>query len=109
MAYKNLSDMLYEKMYAELDAYREQLKRLSPNDILAKASEYVVKQDIVMYVASAYMDDHTATVLLKVEKPLEEIYEALTPVEPFRNQRIEEAVHTAADRLEIHIPDRGDR
>ena len=109
MAYKNLSDMLYEKMYAELDAYREQLKRLSPNDILAKASEYAVKQDIVMHVASAFVDDHTATVLLKAEKPLEEIYEALTPVEPFRNQRIEEAVHTAADRLGIHIPDRGDR
>ena len=109
MAYKNLSDILYEKMYTELDVYREQLKRLSPNDILAKASEYSVKQDIVMYVASAFMDDHTATVLLKAEKPLEEIYEALTPVEPFRNHRIEDAVYTVAERLEIHIPDRGDR
>ena len=67
MAYKNLSDMLYEKMYAELDVYREQLKILSPNDILAKASEDAVKQDIVMYVASAYMDDHTATVRRKAE------------------------------------------
>ena len=109
MTAEDLNTRLYEKMYAELDAYREQLKRLSPNDILAKASEYAVKQDIVMYVASAYIDDHMVTVLLKAEKPLEEIYEALTPVEPFRNQRIEEAVHTAADRLEIHIPDRGDR
>ena len=74
MTTEEKNSALYEKMSAEQDAFREQLKSLPPEEILSHAYEYTVREDIVMAMEEAELSDAQADVLLAMEKPLSAVY-----------------------------------
>ena len=43
-----LNTQLYQKMFAEQEAFRAELMQLPPGEILQKAYEYVCREDILL-------------------------------------------------------------
>lgn len=71
---EELNSELYEKMDKEQKAFYEQLLTLPPAEILEKAYEYSVREDIMLIVEEAEMSEKQCKVLLKSETPLADVF-----------------------------------
>lgn len=76
MTNEELNVALYERMYAEQEQYKAELMEKSPAWILNSAYEYCIREDIVLCMEALDISDKQAKALLKLKKPLAEIYEA---------------------------------
>ena len=76
MTNEQLSAALHEKMLAEQKEFREWMMNLPPRRIMSLAYEYIVREDILMCVKDAALSDKQLQALLKLERPVTEIYEA---------------------------------
>ena len=65
---------LYEKLFAEQDAYREWLLSQSPEEILDHAYEYVIREDILLSLEENDLTDEQADALLGEETPLADVF-----------------------------------
>ena len=104
------NDLLYEKLADELNSYRLWLLKLPAEKILEHAYQYSVKQNIVMYSATADLDSESVATLLESPCALDDIYDALDKFDSFRVSDIGDAITEAAERLEIsYLQDWSDR
>mgnify|MGYP002572033238 CR=1 FL=1 len=67
--------LLYDKMKAEQDKYKDWLLSQPPAEILNHAYEYTVREDILMSLEYHDLEDSQARALLKSDKPLKQIFE----------------------------------
>ena len=81
MVNEELNTQLYEKMSAELEQYRAQLLKKSPEEILQSAAEYTAQQDIVMAMEELALDEKQTAVLLKSATPLADVYKKFTELD----------------------------
>lgn len=82
MINEELNALLYEKMSAEQNQYREQLLAQSPEEILNHAYEYAMRKDIVEEMSGLELSDEQATALLKSENPLANVFKAFSERDP---------------------------
>ena len=61
-----LKDLLYEKMSNEQDNFIEKLKHSSPEEIISKAYEKVMRDDILMLFDDDFLDTKQTKALLKL-------------------------------------------
>ena len=66
--------VLYEKMAAEQDKFRDWLKGQPPEEILNHAYEYAVREDILMEMEELELPDAQARALLASPSPLADVY-----------------------------------
>ena len=62
-----LKDLLYEKMSKEQDNFIEKLKHSSPEEIISKAYEKIMRDDILMLFDDDFLDTKQMKALLKLE------------------------------------------
>ena len=74
MTSEELNFELYRRMLTEQESFRDELLSLPPEQILSRAYEYVVREDIVMTLEENDLSDRQARALLKSEHPLEDIF-----------------------------------
>ncbi|MBE6905099.1 MAG: DUF3849 domain-containing protein [Ruminococcaceae bacterium] len=74
MTSEELNTALYEKMFAEQDAFRKGLLTQAPEEILKQAYEYTVREDILMSIENNDLTDEQASALLKSPSPLGDIF-----------------------------------
>ena len=74
MTAEELTTVLYRKMKAEQDTYRNWLLNLSPEEILDHAYEYSVREDILMALEERELSSEQAMALLGASCPLADIY-----------------------------------
>ncbi len=86
MSNEELNNRLYEKLRAEQDAYKAWLLAQSPEVILQRAREYVVRETTVSVVKSERYPNKMARRLLNAEHFLSDIYTAF--VELNMNNRV---------------------
>ena len=89
MNYEELTAALQDKMQAEQDKFKEELLKLSPENILAHAYQYITREDIVLSVNSNFLSVEQLNALLQLDKPLEAVYQQflstdVDTLEPFR-------------------------
>lgn len=73
-----MNDALYKKMAAEQKEFVAELLKCSPQDILRHYCwEYAMREDILFVLETNLFSDAQCAALLKLEKPLEEIYKML--------------------------------
>ena len=89
MDYEELTAALQDKMQAEQEKFKEGLLELSPENILAKAYQYITQEDIVLSVNSNFLSVEQLTALLQLDNPLESVYQQflstdVDTLEPFR-------------------------
>ena len=69
-----LNTQLYQKMFAEQEAFRAELMQLPPGEILKQAYEYVCREDILLSLEYNDLSPKQAKALLKSPTPLADVF-----------------------------------
>ena len=89
--------LLYEKMKAEQDKYRDWLLTQEPAEILNHTYEYTMREDIVMAMEELELTPKQAKALLKSPCPLDDVYKEFKDREVERMDTIRDSIETEAD------------
>lgn len=69
-----LNTQLYQKMFAEQEAFKAELIQLPLEEILKQAYEYVCREDILLSLEYNYLSSRQAKALLKSPAPLADVF-----------------------------------
>lgn len=89
--------LLYEKMKAEQDKYRDWLLTQEPAEILNHTYEYTMREDIVMAMEELELTPKQAKALLKSPCPLDDVYKEFKDREVEHMDTIRDSIETRAD------------
>ena len=90
---------LYEKMLAEQIQYRNWLLGQPGITILANATQYTVREDIVMEMSALELPEAQARALLKSKTPLADIYKEWNNMEPHHMEDLQDVIEARADAV----------
>lgn len=99
MSTEELNLQLYNKMSAEFEKFKEELLNSSPQEVLDRAYEYIIKDDIVLSLEYSDLTASRADALLKSENSLDEVYDAWMESESSHMDEIREVLDSAAESL----------
>lgn len=88
---------LYNKVCDEFDEYKSSLLGMSADEILERAYAYAVREDIVLALEYNNIEADQAEALLRLNKPLEAIFEKWETLEIQHMKCIKEAIGTRAN------------
>lgn len=91
--------LLYEKMKAEQDKYRDWLLTQEPAEILKHTYEYTMREDIVMAMEEMELTPKQAKALLKSPCPLDDVYKEFKDREVEHMDTICDSIETRADQV----------
>ena len=111
MTNEELTAALQEKMTAEQERYKGELLKMPPEKILENAYQYAVREDIVYSLESHALSDEQLSALLKLDRPLESVYQTfidkdydtMSPIRDSVEDRADEELR-AAKRAETKRP-----
>lgn len=89
--------LLYEKMKAEQDKYRDWLLAQEPAEILNHTYEYTMREDIVICMEDLELSPKRAKALLKSLCPLDDVYNEFKDREVEHMNTIRDSIETEAD------------
>lgn len=69
------NELLYEKVQAEYDDFIEELKRMTPEQVIEKAYEKVIKEDLVTEIQHESLEQTEAKALYREKYPLDRLYQ----------------------------------
>ena len=72
---EELNTRLYEKMFAEQEQFRNWFLSQLPAEILNRAYEYTMREDILLSLEYHDLEDGLVKALLRSSKPLKQIFE----------------------------------
>ena len=90
---------LYEKMYAEQQAYREWLLSQPPSEIIERGGEYFIREDILVTVETEEFSSQDVRALLKSPHPLKDVYEQFLDMETDHMDVIRDAIYDRANAV----------
>ena len=96
---KDATELLFEKMSAEQDKFRDWLKTQPVDEILNHSYEYIVREDIVIAMEDINLSEEMAKVLLNSSSPLSDIYDLYLKQETGYMDNIRDTITTLADEL----------
>ena len=99
MITKNTTELLFEKMSAEQDKFRNWLKTQPADEILNHSYEYIVREDIVMAMEDINLSEEMAKMLLNSSSPLSDVYDLYLKQETGYMDDIRDTITTLADEL----------
>ena len=101
--------LLYEKMKAEQDKYRDWLLTQEPAEILNHTYEYTMREDIVMAMEELELTPKQAKALLKSPCPLDDVYKEFRDREVEHMNTIRDSIETRANQVMKREQDRNGR
>lgn len=99
MAKEELNIEFYRRLLSEQDSFRDKLLSLPPEQILSRAYEYVVREDIVMSLEENDLSGRQARALLKSEHPLEDIFLRWENCESSHMEEIRSVIESEANSV----------
>ena len=99
MTDREIHTALYEKAFSEQEAYRNWLLRQDPEEILAHAGEYTVREDILLELKSCPPDRETAELLLASPGLLADLYHRYCKIETGFPEEIRGCISFVASRI----------
>ena len=94
-----LNTLLYQKMFAEQERYRQYLLTLPPEEILHNAYEYTTKEDIVLSLEYNDLTDKQCQALLKSRSPLEDVFRTWEKMESSHMEEVQSAIEDRANTV----------
>lgn len=91
--------LLYDKMKAEQDKYRDWLLSQPPEEILNHTYEYTMREDIVMCMEDMELSPKQAKALLRSPCPLDDVYKEFRDREVEHMDTIRDSIETRADTV----------
>ena len=101
--------LLYDKMKAEQDKYRDWLLNQPPEEILNHTYEYTIREDIVMCMEELELSPKQAKALLRFPCPLEDVYKEFERRETEYMDTIRDCIETRANEVIRQIKGRESR
>ena len=89
--------LLYDKMKAEQDKYRDWLLSQPPEEILNHTYEYTMREDIVMCMEELELSSKQAKALLRSPCPLADVYKEFMDREVEHMDTIRDSIETRAN------------
>ena len=99
MSKENLRELLYEKASKEQDAFIEHLKTLPPEQIIEKAYEKVMRDDILITFEDDSLSDKQVEALAKLDYPLSVCYDEWQKTDVTYMDRLRDVVDDVANDL----------
>jgi len=96
---EELNTLLYQKMFAEQERYRQYLLTLPPEEILHNAYECTNKKDIVLSLEYNDLTDKQCQVLLKSRSPLEDVFRTWEKMESSHMEEVQSAIEDRANTV----------
>ena len=109
MGETDYNTLLYEKMKAEQNKYRDWLIDQPPEEILNHTYEYTMKEDILMAIEDMELAPQQAKALLRSPCPLEDVYKEFINREVEHMDTIRDSIETRADIVIKREKDRESR
>ena len=94
-----LNTQLYQRMFAEQEAFRAELMQLPPGETLQKAYEYVCREDILLSLEYNDLSPRQAKALLKSPTPLADVFKKWDSLDDNRMENIWNAVEARANEV----------
>lgn len=94
-----MNKALYDKLFAEQEAYRGWLLSQPPEEILKHAYEYAVREDILLTFENKDVDDEQGRVLLALEDTMSELFKAFEHRETNYMDVVSDTVYDLANIL----------
>ena len=109
MINEELNTALYEKLFDEQERFRGELLGLPPQEILDRAYEFVVREDILLSMEYNDLSDRQCKALLSSEASLSELFGAWERHEGCHMVEIRDVIESHANKLirEKFFQDRG--
>lgn len=96
---QELNTLLYQKMFAEQESYRQHLLTLPPEEILDNAYEYTIREDILLSLEYNDLTNKQCQVLLKSEHPLQDVLRAWEHHESSHMEEVQAVIEAKADDM----------
>ena len=99
MNHEKMTEMLFEKMSAEQDKFRNWLLAQPPEEILNHSFEYTAREDILLAVQDSSLDTAQLKALLKSSSPLADVYKDFSKLDSSdQMETIQTCIVDRADR-----------
>ena len=99
MSKENLRQTLWEKAAKEQSDYVEHLKTLPPEQIIDRAYEKVMRDDILMSFEDDYLSDKQVAELIKLDYPLSACYDEWMDTDVSHMEMLRDTIDSYAKRL----------
>ena len=99
MTNDELNTLLYHKILKEQEQFKEKLRNSSAREVMQNAYELVIREDILLHLEENDLSDRQARVLLKLEHPLSDLFNAWEIRETRHVEEIGETVEDHANKL----------
>lgn len=96
MSNEELNQQLYERLFDEQDKFRLELLASSPIEILRKAPEYYVREDVICCLEDHNLSDEQVKALLQSKTPLADIYSRWDRYADNRLDDVRDCIHDHA-------------
>ena len=97
MSETDYNALLYDKMKAEQDKYRDWLLNQPPEEILNHTYEYTMREDIVVCMEELELSPKQAKALLRSPCPLADVYKEFMDREVEHMDTIRDSIETRAN------------
>lgn len=95
----NLRGLLWEKATKEQSDYIENLKTLSPEDIIDKAYEKIMRDDILYIFEGDYLSEKQVAELIKLDYPLSACYDEWMDTDVSHMEMLRDTIDSFTKRL----------
>ena len=97
---EDINTALYMKMTKEQTDFIQMLKQSTPEIIIEKAYEIVMREDILLTIEEKNLTISQVKQLLRLEKPLESIYQEWLSNDCSYMEMLQDTINDFADKLE---------
>ncbi len=99
MSKENLRILLYQKVAKEQSDFVEYLKMLPPDEIIDKAYEKALRDDILLSFENDYLSNEQMKELIKLEKPLAACYNEWLDTESSHMEMLRDTIADFTNQL----------
>ena len=92
------NELLYEKVQAEYDAFIEELKRMTPEQVIDRAYEKVTKENMVTITQENNLTSAEAKALNREKYPLDRMYQEWLDTDVSEMQMLKDSIDDTAKK-----------
>lgn len=100
------NELLYEKVQAEYDAFIEELKRMTPKQVIDRAYEKVTKENMVTIIREENLTPAEAKALNREKYPLDRMYQEWLDTDVSEMQMLKDSIDDTAKKAVKEMKDK---
>ena len=100
------NELLYEKVQTEYDAFIEELKRMTPEQVIERAYEKVTKENMVTIIQENELTSAEAKALYREKYPLDLMYQEWLDTDVSEMQMLKDSIDDIAKKAVKEMKDK---